>query len=445
MNFKSLLSSGINYFPFVRRLKSQKLIVDIIWNLASISIIKLRGLILAPVISYFCGIEWYGAWVLIYSLSRYALPFSTLMLFNAIVRFFPEEKELKNEIYLFSLLNTLFTSVIIYLLIATNANFLSIFFFKSGDFSNLLVVGSLLTILYPIQKMLGSYFRARDNIKISSSIETILSVVEVVSISLTLAFTKNLVLAVVVFVVSSFVIEIVIATKIISFFAIRSILSKAVVLRYCQYVKYALPLVPGSLMESFASNGDRFIIAYFLGAKLVGIYSIAYALGSSIMTVCVPIVYSLFPKVSRLWADGNTREAIAIIKKSTKIFLVSGVIFLVINLLFGNYLLLVLAGKETDILENDGLIVSLIVMIGVLFYGLIKIQSLYLLALQATNLIFFIDSSTCILNLILNIILTLKLGILGAALATLITYVSGLLFVNYCINLKKAEILIGVK
>ncbi len=106
MNLKNFLSRGINYFPFAKGLKSQKLIIDIILSLASTSIIKLRGLILAPVISYFCGLEWYGAWVLVYSLSRYALPFSTLMLFNAIVRFFPEEK-LKDEIYLFSILNTL--------------------------------------------------------------------------------------------------------------------------------------------------------------------------------------------------------------------------------------------------------------------------------------------------------------------------------------------------
>jgi O-antigen/teichoic acid export membrane protein len=367
------------------------------------------------------------------------------MLFNAIVRFFPEEEELKNEIYLFSILNTLAISIIIAFSLAANANFLSMVFFKNLDFSTLLVAGSSLTILSSTQKMIASYFRARDNIKVSSSIETILSVVEVLSISLTLAFTKDLVLAVVIFVASSFLIEIVIATKVIKFFALRSILSKAVLLRYCQYVKYSLPLVPGSLMESFASNGDRFIIAYFLGAKLVGIYSIAYALGSSIMTLCVPIVYSLFPKVSRLWADGNKREARAIIRKSTKLFIASGVIFFVINLLFGNYLLLALAGKESDILENNGLIVSLIVMIGVWFYGLVKIQSLYLLALQSTKLIFFIDSSSCILNIILNIILTLRLGIFGAALATLITYIAELLIVNYCINLKKQEILTSAK
>lgn len=445
MNLKNFLSRGINYFPFVRGLKSQKLIIDIILSLASTSIIKLRGLILAPVISYFCGLEWYGAWVLIYSLSRYALPFSTLMLFNAIVRFFPEEKELKDEIYLFSIFNTLVLSLIIACSLAANANFLSMFFFKNLDFSNLLVAGSSLTILSSIQKMIASYFRARDNIKVSSSIETILSIVEVVSISLTLAFTKNLVFAVVVFVVSSFLIEIIIATKVINFFALKTILSKAVLLRYFQYVKYSFPLVPGSLMESVASNGDRFIIAYFLGAKLVGIYSIAYALGSSIMTLCVPIVYSLFPKVSRLWADGNTTEAKAIIGKSRKLFVASGVIFFVINLLFGNYLLLALAGKESEILENNGLMVSLIVMIGVWFYGLVKIQSLYLLALQSTRLIFFIDTSSCILNLVLNITFTLKLGILGAALATLVTYLVELLTVNYCINLKKQEILTSQK
>lgn len=444
MNLKNLLSRGINYFPFAKGLKSQKLIIDIILSLASTSIIKLRGLILAPVISYFCGLEWYGAWVLVYSLSRYALPFSTLMLFNAIVRFFPEEK-LKDEIYLFSILNTLVISTIITCSLAANANFLSMFFFKSLIFSNLLLAGSSLTILSSIQKVIASYFRARDNIKVSSSIETILSVVEVLSISLTLAFTKNLVLAVVVFVVSSFLIEIIIATKVINVFALKAILSKAVLIRYFQYVKYSFPLVPGSLMESFASNGDRFIIAYFLGAKLVGIYSIAYALGSSIMTLCVPIVYSLFPKVSRLWADGNTAEARAIIGKSRKLFIASGVIFFVINLLFGNYLLLALAGKESEILENNGLMVSLIVMIGVWFYGLVKIQSLYLLALQSTKLIFFIDTSSCILNLLLNIVFTLRLGIIGAALATLITYLVELLTVNYCINLRKQEILTSLK
>ena len=93
MKLNNLLSRGVSRISNVRNLKSRKLIIDVIWNTASTGVIKLRGLILVPVITYFCGIEWYGAWVLIYSLTRYALPFSTLLLPNAIVRFFSEEEE----------------------------------------------------------------------------------------------------------------------------------------------------------------------------------------------------------------------------------------------------------------------------------------------------------------------------------------------------------------
>lgn len=431
MNLNNLLSRGINSVSFLRKLKSKKLIVDIIWNITSTSIIKLRGFILAPVISYFCGLEWYGAWVLIYSLIRYAIPFSTLLLPNALVRFFPEEKEFKDEIYFFCFLSVFFYSAIISCLIALNANFLCVFFLKSIYFSNLLLALSLLTITASLEKILGSYFRARDNIKISSSIEAVSSIVEVLSLTLTLVFTQNLVLAVLAFLTINFLIQIVIAIKVLNFLALRTVFSKPVLLKYWKYVKYSLPLVSISLTEIFASNGDRFIVAYFLGAKFVGIYSVAYALGSSVMIFSGPIVYSLFPKVSKLWADGNTREARALLWKSTKVFLMSGTIFFFTILVFGNHLLIFLAGKETDILENNGLVISLIVMVGVLFYGSSRIQSLYLLLINETNLQFIIYLVTVILNFFLNIILIPKLGILGAALATLITYMVGLASVLY--------------
>lgn len=446
MKLNNLLSRGISRISNVRKLKSRKLIVDIIWNTASTGIIKLRGFILAPVISYFCGLEWYGAWVLIYALTRYTLPFSTLLLPNAIVRFFLEEKEIRDEIYSFCLLSTFVYSLIISFLIAWNVDFLSIVFLKDIYFSNLLLVGSFLTIIVSLERMIGSYFRARDNIKMSSTIEALSSVVEVASISLVLAFTRNLVFAVATFLIIIFLIEAVIAIKVLNISALKTALSKAVLLKYYKYVKYSLPLVSTSLTEIFASNGDRFIVAYFLGAKFVGIYSIAYALGSSIMVFCGPIVYSLFPKVSRLWASGNTIEAKALLQKSTKAFLVSGAIFFFIVLVFGNQLLMVLAGRETDILKENGLIVSLIVMTGVLLYGSSRIQSLYFLLINETKLEFIVYLVTVIINLVFNIILIPKIGILGAALATLIAYMIGLMFVIFFINRGRTkEIIANVK
>lgn len=448
MKLNNFLSRGISYISNVRKLKSQKLLIDVIWNTASSGIVKLRGFIIAPVISYYCGLEWYGAWVLIYSLTRYALPFSTLILFNAIVKFFPEEDEAeRDKIYAFCFLNVFLYSLVISFLLASNASALSALFLKDTRFSNLLLVGSFLTITISLERILGSYFRARDNIKISSTIETISSVVEVVSIALTLALTKNLVLAAIVFLITSFIIETVIAIKILNFWTLRTAFTKATLTRYWQYVKYSLPLVSGSLTEIFASNGDRFIVAYFLGAKLVGIYSIAYALGSSIMVFNSPIVYSLFPKVSKLWANSRIKEAKALLWKSTKAFLASGIIFFFITLIFGNQLLLILAGRETDILENNGLITSLIVMTGVLFYGAYRIQGLYLLLTNETKIIFLIECLVNVtLNFVLNIVLIPNLGILGAALATLITYIAGLvLFIYFIKKLERKEIITSVK
>lgn len=431
MKLNNLLSRGISYVSSVRRLKSHKLIIDVLWNTVSVSIVKLRGFILAPVISYFCGLEWYGAWVLTYSLTRYTLPFTTLMLPNAIVRFFCEEEEIKDKIYIFCFINIFLYSWIVAFLIAINANFLSVFLLKDINFSELLLAGSFLTITASLERVIASYFRARDNIKTSSTIEAISSVVEVVSVSITLAFTRNLVFAVVVFFTISFIIQLGIAIKVLNFSAVRTVFSKAVLLKYYNYVKYSVPLASSSLTEIFASNGDRFILAYFLGAKFVGIYSVAYALGSSIMIFSGPLVYSLFPKVSKLWANGNTRLARSLIWKSTKVFLMCGAISFFVILVFGNHLLMFLAGEETDIIKNNGLIVSLIVMTGVFFYGSTRIQALYLLLINETKMVVILDLIHFSFNLGFNIILIPKLGILGAAIATLITYMAGLAFVLY--------------
>jgi O-antigen/teichoic acid export membrane protein len=184
------------------------------------------------------------------------------------------------------------------------------------------------------------------------------------------------------------------------------------------YLRYGMPLTPNAMIMWIIHSSDRYIIGYFLGMAAVGVYSAAYAMGNLILFFLTPIGFILFPTISKLYEEEKIEEVKTYLKYSLKYFLIFA-----IPSAFG---LSVLAKPLLRILTTpvfvSGSIVVPFVALGVITFGIFQICIYITHLVKKTGLNVILLGTSAISNIILNIILIPHIGILGAAIATLISY-----------------------
>jgi O-antigen/teichoic acid export membrane protein len=150
----------------------------------------------------------------------------------------------------------------------------------------------------------------------------------------------------------------------------------------------------------------------------VGIYSAAYSIGNLIQFFVNPLQVILFPELSKLFDENKTEEIVIYMSYSLRYFL-----FVSIPAVFG---LLALAKPLLGIFTTEDFISGWMVIPIVAFSGLlagtVQIFANTLLILKKTKIQTYIDFAAAVLNVLLNFILIPSIGIIGAALSTLLAY-----------------------
>jgi O-antigen/teichoic acid export membrane protein len=74
------------------------------------------------------------------------------------------------------------------------------------------------------------------------------------------------------------------------------------------YLRFSVPLIPNSSFYRLFDAGDRYVLGYFLGNAAVGVYTAAYTMGSAFSTLMAPLHFVLLPALAELWNTGNLDE-----------------------------------------------------------------------------------------------------------------------------------------
>ena len=184
------------------------------------------------------------------------------------------------------------------------------------------------------------------------------------------------------------------------------------------YLKYGLLLVPSNAILWVIHSSDRYIIGYFMAAKDVGLYAAAYALASVIPLLLSPLQAVLLPTISKSYDDGEIAKTRAYLKYSLKYLMM-----LSIPAVFG---LSVMASPLLRILTTaeftSGSVVIPFVAFGLMLYGLYQVCMNILYLAKKTSWILWLHIISAAVNIGLNLLLIPRLGILGAAVATLTAY-----------------------
>ncbi len=193
---------------------------------------------------------------------------------------------------------------------------------------------------------------------------------------------------------------------------------------------FSFPLFLAGLFSTFVDFADRFFIDFYLDKNSVGVYSFAYRIALivnvfviSFRTAWTPFAINLYHK--------NDYEIIYG-RSLIKLLALLCLIFLSVSLFANDLFELKILGKNVFNKEYfDGVKIIPVIIISYSFNALISFYSIYPYVKSKSSYFLYTDLISFIVNLILNIILIPKFGMMGAAIATMISFISGFIFLFF--------------
>lgn len=204
------------------------------------------------------------------------------------------------------------------------------------------------------------------------------------------------------------------------------------------YFSFTYPLIIAGVLSASVDVIDRFIIDHFMGKSEVGIYSFSYRI-ALIMNIFVMSLRSAWTPYSiRLYNKGDYSNEFG--KSFTKIIAVSLLIFLIVSIFIDDLFNFSLSGfRLFDVQYAGGVQIIPVILVSYIFSAVITYYSVYPYVSGKSFHFLISDFIALVINLSLNFILIPLYGIMGAATATLISYL-GSAFYLVIISERKIKI-----
>jgi O-antigen/teichoic acid export membrane protein len=378
-------------------------------------LLALSGIIFLPLITKTIGVHDYGIWVQVNTITSLMLGFIGLGLPYAMTRFLPaqtDKHQIQEELWSVFTLVSLVTLVSSIILIAS-AGFIAQAFFDGA--TDIVRISGLIVLVSSLNGVFMGIFRCFRQMKTSAvfSIANTYGQIGVISylvvngygiFSMTLALLA----------VNAIIL-------LILFFLIRHQIgiSKPHFTRIKAYLKFGVPTIAANVAAWVVYSSDRFVIAHFLGATSVGIYSAAYALGSFPILILGILGFILPPTLSKLYDEGRMHELKTHLSYSMKYALTVAIPFVFGAAILAKPILTLFATPE---IASQGQIVLILESVSSFILVSGGVICHILLLVKKTKIIGTTWIVAAAVNLGLNLLMVSRIGILGAAIGSLIAY-----------------------
>lgn len=380
---------------------------------------NLFNLIIIKLISYITTIEEFGRFNLIKSMILLVGPIVTLGLPQAIIRFLPENSEKKKSFIkqvtkasklLFLILASFSACIIFILRKPLNLEFVNL---------TLNIVLMIYIYLQNYGMIINSIDRAELNLK-KYNLYTLL--VNLISMCVFILMYKYLDSILSYFL--SYSITYLIINKIYSIKlnknnnAVDENNENRFLIK--NMIRYGLPLIAINISAVVLNIGDRFILNIISTSTDLGIYSGIYSVANGIWTLLFMVISTyVYPIYMKLYKQYG--------KRAVSEFLIS-VNNILINISIGAVVFLFIFNKfVVQLFLNEkylgNIILLLLLFIGNVLYGVYYLISSEYYITQNTSLLARGVTLAGILNIIFNIILIPLIGIVGAAVSTILSYI----------------------
>lgn len=179
------------------------------------------------------------------------------------------------------------------------------------------------------------------------------------------------------------------------------------------YAKYAWL---GGLEKRSFNDVDVLVLSVFVSSSVIGVYAVAWSLAKFLVLFGRSIRKSLFPEISLTSAQGEDDVVATLVRDGLAFGGLIAIPGLVGGVILADRLLLIYGPEFVDGTTVLGLLI-----LAVLLHGYQKLMMNALDAVDRPDISFRINAIFIAVNLVLNVILIWRFGLVGAAIATTIS------------------------
>lgn len=380
---------------------------------------SLRGIILLPFVTKILGTTSYGIWVQVGVLIGLMMPVATLALHGALLRFLAgeEDKRKIKEGFYSIIFFVLGVSLILTLLLAVLSGPIAKSFFEGERL--IVLLAALNAPIYGLNTMLLMYFRTFRQMRKYSIFTVLQAYVELGLLIYVILAGYGLVGLVVAMLVT----RVSMAVAMLCVILVEIGFGIPKFSRMKEYLSLSLPFVPVNICAWVTSASDRFMISFFMGALFVGYYNPGYSLGYILAIFIIPISIVLPPYIYKLYEQGEQNQVTSYLSYGLKYYLMLAIPAAFGLCLLSKPLLLILSNQE---IATNGYFVTFFVVVAVMLNAIENLVTLIIVSVKKTRIAGVSSITAAAVNFGLNLIFIPWLGIMGAAITTLLAGVISL-------------------
>lgn len=381
-----------------------------------------RSFLLIPVIAKTIGASGYGIWVQVKIGIAFLCPFLLLGSGSGISRFLPgsSRKEIQDGMY------SSFAVAII-----TGTGFALLIFLSEGIIekyiesipnSGLFIKGlALLCIAEPLNNLSLEYYRVFRKMKTLLSLSIFDTIFEFAPVFYFAYYGFGISVVIFSFACGRLFMAVV---KVLSLFwevGFGSLKIDTIV----NFIKFGFPLIWANIFFYISNYLDRYLIGYFHSAKEVGIYSLAYTVGYTVVLISAPWDRVLIPTITEHWNRGNVTEASNYFKDTLRYVLIIAIPLTVFLSAVGREIVEILSTPEflnAIYIIPVMLIAFFMFEIGIFYHRLVMLTHNSITITKVFGIV-------AVISMVLNLILIPQFSISGAAVSLSVTY--GILFLIF--------------
>ena len=395
---------------------------SVAWYTLGNLFVRSLGFILLPLYSNLISTSEFGNYALLMSVYTVMSVFFQFGMFGALNKFYIEEKSEEKKFLIFSsILNTIIIiGVVLTIVLWLISPVISSVVFNTNTFAGLLTI----TFIAVLFETIGSYILfLLKTMGFAKKVVTYSAIGALFNLGLNFILVYFLKLSVYGIILAQVISGLFMVLILLPFikdkyhFTIEKDIIKVI-------IKFSLPLLFANLFMAGSNVADRFILNIYSGREQVGLYSFSYRF-AIIMSILVASFSTAWnPHSLNLFYSSDYKSSFG--KILNKLIAVSCLLLLVVSLLAQylfdihvfNFFLFNPAYKA-------GIIIIPFVMIGYIFNGISAYYSVYPSVSNKSYHILISEMIAFCINVLLNIILIPKIGLIGAALATAIGFIFG--------------------
>jgi O-antigen/teichoic acid export membrane protein len=182
---------------------------------------------------------------------------------------------------------------------------------------------------------------------------------------------------------------------------------------------FGMPLIVYEFAFAVLGSADRFLVRHYLGADALGFYSVAHGLARTANEFLVaPLSLAILPIYLRLWSSEGVEKTVNFLTVSLDLFLIVACGIVAATAACGDDVVALLASSKY---AGAGRIVP-VLLAGLLVYATHVFAAAGLLIYKRTLQMAGLLVVSAVFNVGLNIVLLPRLGLMGGAISTLVSY-----------------------